>query len=171
MAQSCGLAEVAGGVNVVVDIAAPALSWTAWNVAVAAGAGRVPTSWFRSRRPAASAAMPPGARGAGPLHVRRWKRLLPDAGTVIPGATSKRRLERRDSAALARYAADARRSEVVHWLSLGFVATLFAWCPFVVIGPMFVVALLINVPCVVALRDSQHRIRRLLARSARASDT
>lgn len=152
--------------NLVADVAAPALTWTAWNVAVAAGAARLPSAWF-SPRSTRSVSPTTRRRGrAGPLRVRRWKRLLPDAGAVIPGAASKRRLEGRDRLSLARYAAEARRSEVVHWLSLGFVAGCFAWWPFVVIGPMFVVAVVINVPCLVALRDNQHRIRRLLARSA-----
>jgi glycosyl-4,4'-diaponeurosporenoate acyltransferase len=156
-------------VNLVVDVAAPALTWSAWNVAVAAGAARLPTSWFRTRRaPHATRPLRPRAR-LGPLGVRRWKRLLPDAGAVIPGVASKRRLGGRDPRSLARYAAEARRSEIVHWLSLTFAACCVAWWPFVVVGPMFLVAVLVNVPCIVALRDNQRRIQRLLARSATPS--
>lgn len=155
--------------NVAADIATPALTWAAWNVAVAAGAARLPTDWFRRHRvgPGTSAGSP--VRRTGPLGARRWKGLLPDAGAVIPGATSKRRLGPRDADSLARYAAEARRSEVVHWLSLAFVAVGFVWWPFVVIGPMFLSALVINVPCLVVLRDNQRRIRRLLARSVGTS--
>jgi hypothetical protein len=47
-------------------------------------------------------------------------------------------------------------------LSLVFVLPCFAFWPFVVIGPMFVTALLINVPRLIALRDTRARSERLL---------
>lgn len=154
--------------NLATEVLAPAGAWSAWNVAMATGASCLPLSWFA--RPGPSSGRP-ARRPDGTLRVRRWKRLLPDAGAVLPGASPKRHLRHHDAASLARYAVEARRSEVVHWSSVAFVGFCLAWWPFVVVGPMLVVAILINVPCVLALRDSRLRIEAILARSSRRCST
>jgi hypothetical protein len=150
--------------NVGADILAPTLAWTVWNVGTAAGAAHLPATWFRGRR--APPARDRSCRRAadGPLHVRRWKRYLPDVGAVLPGGTPKRHLARLDRSSLERYALEARRSEAVHWSSVSFVVCCPVWCPFVVASSMFVVAVLINVPCIVALRDARSRIGVVLSR-------
>jgi glycosyl-4,4'-diaponeurosporenoate acyltransferase len=159
--------------NVATDVATPMLAWSAWNMSTALVFSHLPVHWFARRRANVRLRLD-GPRRSRSLR-RRWARLLPDAGTVIPGGYAKRRLPRRDRPSLERHAAEARRSEVVHWLSLAFAAACLAWWPFVVVGPMFAVGLLINVPCVVTLRDTRQRIHRLLdrhqpARSAPVED-
>ena len=165
-----------GGVNVAADVVVPACAWSAWNLIVALGTSQAPSGWFRRR-----GGMPPSTsrarrceRRLRPWHVRRWKRHLPDAGAALPGVAPMRRLARieghgsgRDAvgtrhSALERYATDARRSEVVHWMSLVGILPCFALWPAVVIGPMSLMAVLINVPCLIALRDTRARIDRLL---------
>jgi glycosyl-4,4'-diaponeurosporenoate acyltransferase len=56
-----------------------------------------------------------------------------------------------------------RRGEVAHWWSVLAAPVLaFAW-PAAVVVPMLVVALAVNVPCIVALRFNRSRIACLLA--------
>jgi glycosyl-4,4'-diaponeurosporenoate acyltransferase len=153
-----------GRVRLLADVAVPAGLWAAWNVGIAVAAARVPPAWLAVGRD--GAARPPFVPGLpARLGVRRWKHLLPDASAVVPGATAKRRLGPADRASLVRFAADARRGEVVHWLSLAFVVPCLAWWPPVVVVPMLAVAVVINVPCIIALRDTRARLARVLGRA------
>ena len=149
--------------NVVTDIAGPAVTWTAWNIAVAVAVPRLPASWFgrQDSRPRRA----PRRRIL--LAVRPWKHMLPDAGAWLPGGSPKRHLPARDRAALTRYAQAVRGGEVVHWLSLLAAPVLAWWWPVVVVGPLTIVAIVLNVPCIVVLRFNHDRIQRVLTRPRR----
>lgn len=147
--------------NLTSDIVVPVVAWGVWNVAIAVAVSRLPTQWFARHRPPARAVRNAPA-GVGGRSRRRWERWIPDAGAMLPGGSAKRRLAGRDRASLARHAAAARGGELVHWLSLAFAAVCLLWWPIVVVGPIIGVAVLINVPCLIVLRDTQRRIHRLL---------
>ena len=149
--------------NVVSDIAGPAVTWTAWNLAVAVAVPRLPANWLdrQDRRPRGA------PRRRVPITVRRWKHVLPDAGAWLPGGSPKRHLPGRDRTALTRYAETLRRGEVVHWLSLLAAPVLAWWWPVVVVGPLTTVAIVLNVPCIVTLRFNRARIQRALTRPRR----
>jgi glycosyl-4,4'-diaponeurosporenoate acyltransferase len=95
------------------------------------------------------------------LHIRWWKDRLPEAGTWF-GGRSKRHLGGR--LALARFAAETRRAELVHWHLL-FVTPLFAlWNPPALFLAMLAYAVVANVPCVAIQRYNRARIERVLRR-------
>ena len=81
----------------------------------------------------------------------------------MPGASAKRRLPGRDPLALVHHAEQLRRGEVAHWWSVIAAPVLAFASPAVVVVPMLVVALAVNVPCIVALRFNRRRIAYLLA--------
>jgi glycosyl-4,4'-diaponeurosporenoate acyltransferase len=153
-------------VQLLADVVAPSALWATWNIGVAVSSTRLPASWFQrdltngDQRPP----LVPGVPRR--LGVRRWKHLLPDAGSMLPGAFTKRHLGSTDPASLARFAAETRRSELVHWLSLVCVVPCVAWRPAVVGVPMVAVAVLLNGPCILALRDTRARIVAVLDRQA-----
>jgi glycosyl-4,4'-diaponeurosporenoate acyltransferase len=63
------------------------------------------------------------------LGIRRWKDRLPEFGAVFRGGASKRYIPSRDTPHLARFAAETRRAEIVHW-AIPLVTPLFAlWNP------------------------------------------
>ena len=49
------------------------------------------------------------------LGIRRWKDRLPESGDLFRGGVSKRSLPGRHPDELARFAAETRRAEIVHW--------------------------------------------------------
>jgi hypothetical protein len=146
-------------VNVTADVVTPVVAWSTWTVSVAVASPHLPERWF-TRGARGRAARTVGRRAA--RRHRRWTRLLPDAGAVIPGASSKRRLPGLDRSSLERHAVEAFRGEVVHWSSVAFATAGLAWWPAVVAGPLLAVAVLVNVPCAVSLRQTRHRIHRVL---------
>ena len=100
------------------------------------------------------------------LRVRRWKGLLPDAGPWF-GGMAKRRLESRNREYLRNLLQETRRGEWSHWVQMGAVNVCLLWTPmpwgWVIAG----YALLSNLPCVVSLRHTRLRLRRIVATSDR----
>lgn len=106
---------------------------------------------------------------AGRLYVRvfrvnRWKGWLPSAGPF-----PKRRLARRDHAYLERYALEARRAELSHWLAAAPAPLFFVWNPVPLGLAMVLYAVAVNGPCIVALRYNRIRLTRVLARQEAAA--
>ncbi|MEZ5118215.1 MAG: hypothetical protein R2737_18315 [Candidatus Nanopelagicales bacterium] len=135
-----------------------------WSVTVGASAPRWPASWVR--------------RDRWPLTPTRWDtpenyrrlgvtwliRHLPEGGTWF-GGQSKSALPGRDRAALEAYAAEARRAEWVHLLSITSWLALPWWNPWWLSLAFLAVLLVANVPFLVILRYNRVRIERILARS------
>lgn len=94
------------------------------------------------------------------LFVRRWKELLPEAGTWF-GGISKRRLPRRADGALQRFAAESLRAERVHWTLLGVLPVVILWSRGWLMVANMVFGLIINVPCIVVARYNRMRLARI----------
>jgi glycosyl-4,4'-diaponeurosporenoate acyltransferase len=97
--------------------------------------------------------------------IRRWKSHLPDAGALF-AATGKRHLPGFDRDALAAFAAETRRGELVHWASAAVVITFPLWNPMPLALAAAVLWVAGNLPCIAAQRYNRARIGRLLSRPA-----
>lgn len=139
------------------------LVWAVWGTAVGVLAPRVPLrmldhdSWLTRARCFESQ-----GRAYEKLHIRHWKGWLPDAGGWF-GGRSKRNLEGGRSG-LARFSAETRRAELVHWLVIAIAPVFAAWNPPPLLVVMVLYALVANVPCIVVQRYNRARIDRVLLR-------
>jgi glycosyl-4,4'-diaponeurosporenoate acyltransferase len=147
-------------------VAIDAAVWAVWGTAVGYAAHRLPRatvardSWLTRPRP-----WERDGRWYERIGVRRWKRLLPDAGTVFRGGVSKRRLVGADVDSLRRLAEETRRAELVHW-TVPALAPLFAlWNPALLTLAMIVYAVLANAPCLIVQRYNRARLVRVIGRS------
>lgn len=98
------------------------------------------------------------------LAIRRWKDLLPDAGSWFRGGVAKRRLPRGTPDGLALFCRATVRGEACHWLVLGSAPLFFLWNPAWAGGVMILYAVLANLPCILVQRFNRARllhIRRL----------
>ena len=142
------------------------MAWAAVQVSAGYAAHRLPDRWLdrdawllRERRWERD-----GAFYTRRLGIRRWKRLLPEAGDVFAGGFDKSRLGQPGVAHLERHLRETRRAELGHWLAVVptplFVA---ANRPgLAVLMPVYAAA--VNGPCIAAQRYNRLRLRRVLAR-------
>lgn len=96
------------------------------------------------------------------LRIRRWKDRVPDAGDLFDGGVSKRRLP--PDRALERFAAETRRAERGHWLSLVVVPLFPLWNPPLGVALMVTYGLAANLPFIAIQRYNRARIERILHR-------
>ena len=120
-----------------------------------------PTAWlFRARAWEAG-----GRLYESVFRIRAWKEHLPDgAEWMRHGSFPKRRLERRGTPYLERFARETCRAEVTHLLTMLWAPAFFLWNPLWVGWFMIGYATVENVPLVVAQRYNRLRIERVLAR-------
>jgi len=98
------------------------------------------------------------------LRINRWKDALPEAGAFFRGGMSKRKLPGHDRDGLARFAAETRRAELVHWGLLGSSPVFVLWNPPVLDVAMIAYAVVANVPFIIIQRFNRARVARILAR-------
>ena len=135
-----------------------------WSVLVGWLAHRLPPqaldhdTWLTGRRP-----WPESRSGfESRLAIRRWKSLLPDAGTAFPGGVAKNSLVGRDRASLQRLLAEIRRAELVHLALWPFWIVTALWLPPAGVLINLVFATLFNVPCLWLQRYNHRRVERAL---------
>jgi glycosyl-4,4'-diaponeurosporenoate acyltransferase len=80
---------------------------------------------------------------------------------------SKRKLPGYRSEDLARFAAETRRAELVHWGLLGSSPVFVLWNPPVLDVAMITYAVIANVPFIIIQRFNRARVARILARADR----
>lgn len=100
--------------------------------------------------------------------IRRWKRLLPEAGAFFAGGVSKRRLPGRGADDLALLARETRRAELVHWLAMAPTPVFVALNPPILAPFMLGYALAVNLPCIAAQRYNRIRLVRAAGRATRS---
>jgi glycosyl-4,4'-diaponeurosporenoate acyltransferase len=101
--------------------------------------------------------------------IKLWKDRLPDASRIFRGGFAKARLQTAAPEYLERFLRETWRGEVVHWLALLALPVFFVWNPWWGMVVNAVVALLLNLPCILALRYNRARLQRLLARRTSTS--
>ncbi|HET9441905.1 MAG TPA: hypothetical protein VFO65_01210 [Acidimicrobiales bacterium] len=103
------------------------------------------------------------------LRIRRWKRLLPEAGGLFAGGFDKRHLRGAGGDHLRAHLRETRRAELGHWLATAPAPLFVLWNPPAVGAVMIVYAVLANGPCIAAQRYNRLRLQRVLdRREARA---
>jgi glycosyl-4,4'-diaponeurosporenoate acyltransferase len=143
--------------------------WAVWSAIAGYAAHRVPVERLgRDRFPFRLSEVERGGRVYARLRIKRWKRLLPEAGDLFAGGFSKRHLARRDRSYLERFVAETRRAELTHWLILAAGPLFFLWNPWWLGLAMVGYAAAANVPCLLTQRYNRVRLLRLLARIAPA---
>ena len=98
------------------------------------------------------------------IGIRRWKDSLPEAGDLFRGGVSKRHLAGGDSLSLARFAAETRRAEWVHWSALAASLTFFVWNPWAIGAVMVGFGIAVNLPFIAIQRYNRARVLRVLRR-------
>lgn len=96
--------------------------------------------------------------------IRRWKDRLPEAGDLFAGGMSKRRLP--PGRSLDRFAAETRRAERGHWLSLVALPLFAVWNPPIGVALMVAYGVLVNAPFIAIQRYNRARITRIQQRRA-----
>ncbi len=101
---------------------------------------------------------------AATLRIRRWKRLLPEAGDAFEGGFNKATLADLHDDHLRTHVRETRRAELGHWLII-LAGPLFVvrnrWYDVVA---MQIIAVALSIPCIAALRYNRIRLQRVLAR-------
>jgi len=97
--------------------------------------------------------------------VQKWKKFLPDGGAVLKDGYKKKNIDNFSRANMEKFVIETCRGELSHWLAIipfwifGFIA------PPIVILPMFIYAIGINLPCIIAQRYNRPRFRKILDKS------
>jgi glycosyl-4,4'-diaponeurosporenoate acyltransferase len=143
--------------------------WAVWGTAVGYAGHRLPLRVVdHDNRLTRIRRWERGGRTWERVGIRRWKDRLPEAGAFFGGGMSKRSLPGRDADDLARFAAETRRAELVHWAVLAIVPVFALWSPPLLFAAMVAYGVVANVPCIAVQRFNRARIVRVLARRERA---
>lgn len=100
------------------------------------------------------------------LRIKRWKRLLPEAGALFAGGFDKRRLAGTTDEYLMAFVRETRRAELGHWLATAGAPLFFLWNPYQVGLVMILYAAAANGPCIAAQRYNRLRLCRIIERRA-----
>lgn len=94
------------------------------------------------------------------LHIRRWKDLLPEAGALFPGGFAKGSLASGEADYLRVFAAETRRAEFSHWLTIALTVHFFLWLELPIAMVMPPLALVGNLPFILTQRYNRLRLLR-----------
>jgi glycosyl-4,4'-diaponeurosporenoate acyltransferase len=89
--------------------------------------------------------------------IRRWKKLLPDAGPWMKGFP-KGQLKSTDPDYLRSFILETRRGEFSHWIQLVVIIAFVLWNPYPANYVIILYALLSNMPCILNLRCTRKRM-------------
>jgi len=94
--------------------------------------------------------------------IRKWKRFLPDGAAIVKSGFQKKHLEQMSSEYIKKYLVESRRAELGHWLAILPFWIFGLFTPFPVIIYMFLYAIIINLPCILAQRYNRPRFLEVL---------
>ncbi len=138
-------------------------------------------SWLSTRLPAATF-HPEGPlfhtraweRGGFPYQrifkVRQWKDRLPDAAPWFKGF-AKGKLRSTEPAYLRTFILETCRGEFSHWLQIIAISCFIAITPYPACLFIIAYSLLSNLPCIINLRHTRIRLKKLLQASSRSQPT
>jgi len=90
--------------------------------------------------------------------IHKWKYLLPDGAKLYKAGFQKRYVKKFESKYFSEFIAETGRAEITHWLQIVPFWVFALWSPKFVIFPMFVYAMLVNFPCIIAQRYNRPRL-------------
>ena len=96
--------------------------------------------------------------------IKIWKDKLPDASRMFRGGFAKANLQTASPEFLERFLRETWRGELVHWLALFTLPLFCIWNPWWGVCVNAVVALAVNLPCILALRYNRARFLRVISR-------
>jgi len=98
------------------------------------------------------------------FRIKRWKKHLPDGGAAFKNGYRKKHLTDFSKASLEKFLAESCRAEFSHWISIIPFFVFGFFCPPIVVLYMFIYAVLINLPCIIAQRYNRPRIVKIYKR-------
>ncbi len=99
------------------------------------------------------------------LAVRRWKGWLPDGGAAWKkNGYRKKKLTDLSQENLERFVLESARAELTHLFAIVPFWVFGFFAPANVLWIMFLYALVVNLPCIIAQRYNRPRVRALLRR-------
>ena len=96
--------------------------------------------------------------------IRRWKKYLPDGAAVTKDGYRKKHISDYKKENLERFLIESCRAELTHLLAILPFWLFGFFAPPMVIFYMFLYAIAINLPCIIAQRYNRPRIRKVLNR-------
>jgi glycosyl-4,4'-diaponeurosporenoate acyltransferase len=138
-----------------------ALGWLILQLSIAAVAVRVDPCWFANDNMLFRVHAYEIEFYRRWLHIRRWKRLLPDGAPWVGGSFRKKSLHGSNPAYLRKLLVETRRGEVAHWLMLASFPIFFLWNPPWARIVMMSYAIAANLPCIIAQRYNREAVHRL----------
>ena len=96
----------------------------------------------------------------GVFKIHKWKPFLPDGAKLYKEGFQKRNVKKFESEYFSEFIAETGRAEITHWLQIIPFWVFGLWSPPFVIFPMFVYAMLVNFPCILAQRYNRPRLIR-----------
>lgn len=152
---------------IVIDAAA----WTFFHLFISAACLKIPLSfflkdsaWFRLFSWEKS-----GEFWQRLVRVKQWKGSLIDGTIILKSGYSKKRLPGKRREDLTIFAAETKRAELTHWLSIAPAPLFFLWNPVWVGWVMIAYAVLFNLPLIIAQRYNRGRINAIISNERRKS--
>lgn len=96
--------------------------------------------------------------------VKKWKGAVPDGARLFKFGYEKKALHGFDNDTLQRFAAETKRAELAHWLSILPAPLFFFWNPVWAGWVMILYALFFNVPFIIVQRYNRARLEMILER-------
>lgn len=90
--------------------------------------------------------------------IHKWKSFLPDGAKLNKNGFRKKHVNNFESDYFAKFIAETGRAEISHWLQIIPFWVFALWSPSFVIFPMFLYALIVNFPCIIAQRYNRPRL-------------
>ena len=96
------------------------------------------------------------------FRIRRWKQFLPDGAAIIKSGFRKKHLQQMSVEYFKKFLVESRRAELGHWVAITPFWIFGFFTPFPVIIYMFLYAIIINLPCILAQRYNRPRLFEVL---------
>jgi len=97
--------------------------------------------------------------------IKVWKHILPDGAALFKQGFRKKRIRDHGAVYLSRFLIETCRSEVVHWIVLGFSLVFFVWNSWGVGMVMVAYGMVANLPCILVQRYNRLRLTAILNRT------
>jgi len=94
--------------------------------------------------------------------VRKWKGFLPDGGAIVKGGYSKKHLLDFSKENLEQFSIESCRAEVTHLIAILPFWIFGFFAPPIVIIYMFIYAIVVNLPCLIAQRYNRLRFTKVI---------
>lgn len=136
------------------------LAWTFFHLVISAVCLKLPLTWFLKDRFwfRTFSFEQYGALWQRLFRVKSWKGLILDGTIFLKKGYSKKGLQGTKSRDLIVFAAETKRAELTHWLSILPAPLFFIWNPVWAGWGMILYAVVFNLPIIVVQRYNRGRI-------------